>query len=1074
VSKYALTILLLIAAASFLTAQTVEVSNPIVKNSIYNDTSIPLRDMVEVPISNTPWKDGIIPLRKATPKYESKYEKDYSRQLSKGTFSGGNIIENFEGVPNISGVLPPDVSCDVGPNHVMQMVNLKYQIWDKSGNSILGPFNLGTIWAGFPGPWGSALNSGDPVVLYDEDADRWFASQFSLPNGTNGPEYILVAISQTGDPTGSWHRYGFEFADFPDYPHYGVWPDGYYMSANRFGSTIGIYAAAFERDSMLVGVPAQMVSFSRTTATNWSLLPSDWDGSMAPPAGAPNYFVQAHDNVNFGGTDGVDIQEFHVDWITPGNSTFGAPLFLATSPFSEVGDIPQAGSTQLLNSISDRMMQRLQYRNFGSHQSMVVCQTIDAGSDRAGIRWYEFRNTGSGWSIYQEGTYAPADGQERWMGSIAMNGDGDIALGYTASSSSIHPEIRFTGRFDGDPLGLMTIAEGIIYFSGGAQTHSAGRWGDYAQMSIDPVDDQTFWFSHEYIGSTGTANWRTRIASFSFVVPPCTVGTASNPNPANGATDIQLDIPTLSWVNGSDATEIEVIFNFSTIYSGPPVTSVPMPQLSYSTTYLWQVNSTDGNCTTFGPNWSFTTIDNPGSEPVMSLTHTPGNLNLDIFNDASIGHPNVSGPPGIGVTWNGVDGCYLGGVMFGTASTMTVNGMVGSFSLGDIQNFSSDFAGGFTSDQEFDQITEAIVNDGLAPAPFGVEITQKSYSNSGEEFVFIRYGFTNTTGSVMPSAVGGIFIDWDIDANNFATNSGGYTFLDNACYQFGTVTPEYYYGIVSLDGASGMRATTAGSGASIRSESYSFITSLDPTIDPNGDFRSWIGTSLGDIGPGETVWTTFAIVAGSDLAEMTTYATEADAKSASLGWTNLIVPVELTSFTANDNNGEVILNWTTASELNNHMFEIERRSTESQFVTIGIVEGHGTTTELREYTYIDNFSLAGRFFYRLKQIDFSGKYEYSDEIEIEVTGPLTFAIEQNYPNPFNPSTVIKYSIAEDGFVTLDIFNLLGEKIASLVNEIQKAGRYEVNFNAANLASGVYVYNLKSGNFSLVKKMLLIR
>jgi len=281
-----------------------------------------------------------------------------------------------------------------------------------------------------------------------------------------------------------------------------------------------------------------------------------------------------------------------------------------------------------------------------------------------------------------------------------------------------------------------------------------------------------------------------------------------------------------------------------------------------------------------------------GPEPEMSLTHTTGDINVAIFNQGSIGtNPTFIGP---GVTWLGVNGLFVGGVIFGTASKITVNGLIGWGLPGivDIQNVSSNFAGGFTSDANFDQITEATIDDGLAPAPYGVEITQRSYSNTGEEFVFIRYGFTNTTGSMMPSAVGGIFIDWDIDAITFGSNSGGYTFFDNVCYQFGTVTPEYYFGIASLDGASGLRATTAGSIAIIRSQAYTFITSFDPAIDPNGDFRNWIGTSLGDIGPGETIWTTFAIVAGANLAEMETYVDQAKVKSAGLGWTTLIVSVD--------------------------------------------------------------------------------------------------------------------------------------------------------------------------------------
>ena len=187
-----------------------------------------------------------------------------------------------------------------------------------------------------------------------------------------------------------------------------------------------------------------------------------------------------------------------------------------------------------------------------------------------------------------------------------------------------------------------------------------------------------------------------------------------------------------------------------------------------------------------------------------------------------------------------------------------------------------------------------------------------------------------------------------------------------------------------------------------------------------------------------------------------------------------IVPVELTSFTAMDNNGEIELKWTTATELNNQMFEIQRRNEDNQFATIGYVEGNGTSANPHNYTYIDNANISGTLYYRLKQVDFGGMYTYSDEVKIEASGVLTFELEQNYPNPFNPSTLIAYSIPQEGFVSLNIYNLLGEKVATLVNSIQEAGRYEVSFDASSLASGIYVYSLKSGSFSSVKKMLLMK
>ena len=264
-----------------------QVSAPQIFHSIRNDTSPPLRDMAEAPVSPTPWKNGVIPIFKNESKFKDRYQKDKSLQNTMGTRGTTSILQSWDGV-SAGPYIPPDCSGDVGLNHYMEMVNIQFQIWDKTGTSLLGPLNLGTLWSGFPGPWSSSLNDGDPVILYDEAADRWVATQFSLPNYGSSPNYILVAVSQTSDPTGSWYRYGFEFPDFPDYPKYGVWPDGYYVSANHFsGSAVGTTNAAFEREAMLNGDPAQMVLFNTSLSISWSLLPSDWNGTNTPPAGSP-------------------------------------------------------------------------------------------------------------------------------------------------------------------------------------------------------------------------------------------------------------------------------------------------------------------------------------------------------------------------------------------------------------------------------------------------------------------------------------------------------------------------------------------------------------------------------------------------------------------------------------------------------------------------------------------------------------------------------------------------------------------------------------------------------------------
>ncbi len=188
-------------------------------------------------------------------------------------------------------------------------------------------------------------------------------------------------------------------------------------------------------------------------------------------------FDEIHDNARYGGTDGYDIFELHVDWATPANSSFTGPTFISTNAFNEVNGISQLGGS-ILDDLSDRVMNRLNYRNFGAYQSMVSCHTVDAGGGRAGVRWYEFRNSGSGWSLFQQGTYAPADGLSRWMPSIAINEDGAIAIGYSVSSSTIYPEIRYTGRLAGDAPGVMSVPEETIHASSGAQTGGLTRWGD--------------------------------------------------------------------------------------------------------------------------------------------------------------------------------------------------------------------------------------------------------------------------------------------------------------------------------------------------------------------------------------------------------------------------------------------------------------------------------------------------------------------------------------------------------------------------------------------------------------------
>jgi len=454
---------------------------------------------------------------------------------------------SVDGISNVNGVLPPDTNGDVGPNHFVQMVNLSFAVYSKGTATtppalLYGPASASTLWSGFGGPC-ETRNDGDPIVRYDHLADRWVMSQLAIPNNffgilLFGPFYECIAVSATSDPLGAYYRYQYSFDKLNDYPKLAVWPDAYYMTMNQYTAISLQYAGqgvvAFDRTSMLAGQPASAIYYDLASVDMnlAGMLPADLDGP-APPAGSPAYFAQIDDDA-WGATptDQIQIWQFHTDWTTQSQSSFTRVAALPTAPFDSdmCGNnrncLPQPGTTTTIDAMSDRLMYRLQYRNFGDHESLVVNHTVDAdGADHAGIRWYEVRNPGSSPSIYQQGTYAP-DADHRWMGSVALDSAGNMALGFTVTGASTFPSIRYTGRLATDPPNLMTLGETDLVVGTGSQTNSTGRWGDYSMMVVDPVDDCTFWYTQEYYATTSDAGWQTRIGSFA--LPNCSSAPPSN------------------------------------------------------------------------------------------------------------------------------------------------------------------------------------------------------------------------------------------------------------------------------------------------------------------------------------------------------------------------------------------------------------------------------------------------------------------------------------------------------------------------------------------------------------------
>jgi hypothetical protein len=516
-----LTLLLRSAALS----QVVQ-THPDVFQALKHDVSPPLRDIKPAP--PVPGPPHVMQRLWARPPKFAPAQRDPVLQTSQGPRISVTPGVNFDGINEAaqqaaSGLLavPPDTNGAVGTNQFVQWVNYAFAVFDKAGNRVQAPLAGKNLWAPFlrndRKDQCANNNSGDPIAQYDKAAGQWVLTQ---PVFTS-PYVICFAVSQK---SGGYSLYEFPMPNFPDYPKLGIWPDAYYMSIDLYrgegfgGKFLGAYLCAFDRSAMLAGNPATMQCF-QLSSDFAHLLPSDLDGKTAPPTGSPNYFA------NFG-TNSLNLWKFHVDFpkppIQPTTTLTGPTTISGVAAFTEACGggicIPQPGTTELLDSLGDRLMYRLAYRNFGDHESLVVNHSVTVvlpGSNvsTVGVRWYEIRNPNGTPTVFQQGTFAP-DANFRWMGSVAMDKVGDIAVGYSISSSSLDPAIRLTGRVPGDTLGTLE-GEQTIMPGGGAQS-KLSNWGDFSSMSIDPVDDCTFWYTTEYLPAPGKYNWSTRIASFKF------------------------------------------------------------------------------------------------------------------------------------------------------------------------------------------------------------------------------------------------------------------------------------------------------------------------------------------------------------------------------------------------------------------------------------------------------------------------------------------------------------------------------------------------------------------------------
>lgn len=661
-------------------------------------------------------------------------------QTNPGNRAAVDLIANFDGTQNneAGGYWPPDPSGAVGPEHYVQMVNVAMEIFDLEGNSLFGPTMLDAI---FP----NANNSGDPIVLYDEDAERWFISQFQFDNS------IRIGISVSPDPLDEWYWYSFQFPGFPDYPKYSVWDNGYFVSSNMGGTN----SAAFERDKMLAGDATAQAILLQTPNQGSNgfrtALPVDLEG--VGESGRPAMIINVNDDA-WGGQpdDHLRIWEWDIDWTNPGDATLEVMTTLDVADFDGVpsgfgfSNVDQPGADASLDAILDGLMFPAKYRDFGSHASIVCCHAIqvpDNGTYQ--MRWYELRDEGDGWYVYQQGTYAPDD-TNRWMGSIGIDVAGNISMAYSVSDDQdVYPGLRFTGRYASDPLGEMTLEECPIVDGVGTQT-GANRWGDYAQMTVDPVDGLTFWFTGEYTRNANGA-WGTRIAGWQLQTPSAIdLGTLGILTPETGLlTDTELVTVEVRNYGLEDQTNFDISYQ---VDDGAIVTETYPGTLASGEVDVFPFAATS-DMSAFGPYFikAWTSIEGDGWMANDTTTKTV----MHLF-PQDVGVVDLTSP--------------VTDQLLTTDETVTV--IIENFGSGDASNFPITYSvnGG-------PEVTETVT--GTVPAQGTLEFTFDQGVDMEEVGIYEFYVFTN--------------LDGDFDNEN-----------DDYTEEVETLEPAYCWGESNCDG----------------------------------------------------------------------------------------------------------------------------------------------------------------------------------------------------------------------------------------------------------------------------------
>ena len=935
----------------------------------YFDKTPPLREMklIKPGERKREWKEGTV---KNFFGFMEEFKKeadlkgpDPVLQKIYGSRNKGGINLDFEGVNNLNDIIPPDTEGDVSGDYYFQMVNLSFAIYDKAGNLVYGPADNSTLWDGFIGSW-TGTNDGDPIVMYDEFADRWFASQFAI-HTDDSTYWILIAVSENFDPTGSWYRYAYEFSYMPDYPKFGVWRDGYYMSINQFEKISDTWyyrgggASAFNRDKILAGDPnAEMIFHSfNNPPENGGMLPADAEGIL-PPENEPCYFARVYPSH-------LKIFAFDVDWINL-TSTFTEMVYLTTHDFSWSNiNITQFYGFFSLDVLNDRLMYRLQYRNFGDYQVLLTNHTVNAdGNGTAGVRWYEVRDSGPGWTIYQQGTYAPADGNHRWMGSIAMNGNGDIALGYSVTGNGVCPSIRFTGRCFDDTLGQMTVSETSIFEGNKIQTGST-RWGDYSCMSVDPSDNCTFWFTNEY--SDGGWNWRTKIASLQITEPVTITEQPVSQIKHKG------ESATFS-ITAEEASFYQWQLNGENI-AGAVSNTYNIPSVS---------QNDEGIYTCIVSNFCDTIISEQASlDVVYKIT---GNVKYENPENTPLSNVTVK------LLQEGQEQEIVQTAINGSYEFDTLN--PGIFIIELIYNYP--WGGGNATDALAAEL-HAIQMQGfiLTGLPLLAADVNASGSINATDALYIKQRCI----SIINSFPAG---DWAYE--NISIEIGDEHCLENiSMLCFGDINGSY--------------------NISETKEQTAYIIKYQGVLNvPMGELFElplWIENCkvAGAV--------TLFILYNNDLIDIVS------------------VNSYLENIASKIENGNVKIAWcnTDGSTYNCTQPVITLNCIPKKVINGNELIKIGQGTEISD----ERANVINDVFFKT--------------LSIRTISTSDFSLEANYPNPFSENTTIIYNLPENGFVTLNVLNMMGLKVRGIFKGWQKAGSHTVIINAAGLKKGVYEYKI---------------